>query len=249
MSGYSTPPISSCIVGTGIIAVLEDMLRGPPTVFVFHTVGAGMLPLISEATQVESVPPSGFCRKALWTTWRFAQSVRVSMDAQDPRLRQIWEQQSVPVIFRQQQPSRVLIRLPFAAEVGAGHRRARAFSADNAKWLRGEHRHIPKWIPQFKCWKTPVSWFNDLIEQCLRRFGRVYVVQLHREQQKCAPACWNAVGFDCECSCMGAGHGAGHPGGRWYEVSDTFAYEWGPRKYACRLLVAKPSPTAGQLIS
>jgi hypothetical protein len=37
---------------------------------------------------------------------------------------------------------------------------------------------------------------------------------------------------------MGMNHGSGHPGGHWREVSDTFAFQWGPRKYACRLLAA-----------
>lgn len=157
------------------------------------------------------------------------------MDGQDHRLREIWKQERTPVIFRQQRPSAVLVRLPYAQ--------------DNRVWLRGERRHRPRWEAQYKCWRTPVSWFNSLIEKCLRRFARVYVVQLHRELQKCAPACWNAEGFDCECSCMAANHGTGHPSGRWYEVSDTFAYEWGPRKYACRLIVAKPSPGVAQLTS
>jgi hypothetical protein len=60
---------------------------------------------------------------------------------------------------------------------------------------------------------------------------------------KCAPACLYAVGYHCECSCMGANHGTGHPGGRWHEVSDTFAFNWGPKQYACRLIAASPAGT------
>jgi len=146
------------------------------------------------------------------------------MEKQDPRLREIWRQKRIPVIYRRPRPLPTLVRLPYAA--------------DNYEWLRGERRHKPKWNPKYKSWETPIAWFDSIAQQALRRFGQVYVIQIYKEQQKCAPACWNAEGFHCECSCMGANHGSGHPGGRWHEVSETFAFEWGPRRYACRLMVA-----------
>lgn len=146
------------------------------------------------------------------------------MDAQDPRLREIWLQKVVPVVYRQVRPEPVLLRIPYAQ--------------NNFEWVRGEKRHKPDWNAKFKCWETPVSWFDELIERTLRKFGKVYVIQLFKEHQKCAPACWNAKGFHCECSCMGANHGSGHPGGRWHEVSETFAFQWGARKYSCRLITA-----------
>ena len=149
------------------------------------------------------------------------------MENQDPRLREIWAQTVIPVVFRQMRPKPLLVRLPFAS--------------GNKIWLQGVHRGIPKWNPHYKCWETPNSWFDELIERCLRRFRKVYAIQLYREKQICAPACWNAKRFHCECSCMGAHHGAGHPGGSWYEVSETFACGWGPRQYACRLIAAKDS--------
>src|SRR5690606_1987750 len=66
-----------------------------------------------------------------------------------------------------------------------------------------------------------------------------------RAQQKCAPACWNAEGFHCECSCMSENHGGGHPGGSWYKVSETFAVSWGAQRYSCRHLKIKgASPSA-----
>jgi len=146
------------------------------------------------------------------------------MGQKDPRLRRIWQQTSVPVVYRQATPKPILVRLPF--------------SKDNYTWLRGNNRHKPKWDSQLKRWETPVAWFDDLIQRLLKRYRQVYVIQLHREQQKCAPACWNAIGFHCECPCMGANHGTGHPGGNWHAVSETFAFQWGPRQYACRLIVA-----------
>lgn len=148
----------------------------------------------------------------------------IMMDKQDSRLRKIWLQTEIPVIYRQTRPYPVLVRLPY--------------SVGNYKWVRGDARHKPKWDPKYKCWETPVSWFDDLIQRSLKRFGKVYVVQLHKEHQKCAPACWDAKGFHCECSCMGENHGSGHLGGNWHEVSETFAFQWGPRQYACRLIAA-----------
>ncbi len=144
---------------------------------------------------------------------------------QDPKLRAIWRQSAIPVIYKQKRPQPVLVRVPYAA--------------NNYLWLRGDQQRKPAWNAQFKCWETPQSWFDYAIKLTLQKFGKVYVVQLHREQQKCAPACWDAKGFNCECSCMGANHGSGHPGGTWHEVSDTFAFSWGQRKYACRLVSAK----------
>jgi len=146
------------------------------------------------------------------------------MEAQDPRLRKIWRQTKQPVIYRQQRPKPILVRLPYAI--------------DNYAWVRGEQRRKPAWNKQYKCWETPNSWFDSLIKRALERFGRVYVIQLYKQQQKCAPACWNAEGFNCECSCMGENHGSGHPGGKWHEVSDTFAFNWGQHQYACRLIVS-----------
>lgn len=38
---------------------------------------------------------------------------------------------------------------------------------------------------------------------------------------------------------MGENHGGGHPGGRWYEVSETFAVSWGVQRDSCRHLRVK----------
>ncbi len=143
---------------------------------------------------------------------------------EDPRIRRIWSQQVVPVVVRQRSPNPVLVRLPFAS--------------DNRTWLKEGHRNRPKWDSQAKHWATPISWFDDLIQRSLIRYGRIYVIQLYKQQQKCAAACWNAKGFHCECSCLGANHGSGHPGGIWHEVSEKFAFQWGSLQYACRLIVA-----------
>ena len=74
------------------------------------------------------------------------------------------------------------------------------------------------------------------------RFGACYLVQTYREQEKCAAACWNASGLECNCQCMGEHHGTGHPDGRWYEVSETCAVSWGPKRLSYKLL--RPKATA-----
>lgn len=146
-------------------------------------------------------------------------------NAQDPRLREIWKQTTLPVVYKQSRPKPVLVKLPYAH--------------DNQLWLKGDKKRWPEWDPKYKCWEAPQAWFDYAIESSLNRYGKVYVIQLHREMQKCAPACWNAEGFHCECSCMGANHGSGHPHGQWHEVAETFAFSWGQIKYACRLLSKK----------
>ena len=147
------------------------------------------------------------------------------MERQDGDLASIWRQKQLPVIFRQSKSKPLLVKLPYLT--------------DNLAWLKGDSRRLPLWNPQYQCWEIPVAWFDDIIIRALQRFTRVYVIQLHREQQRCAPACWNAQGFHCECSCMGAHHGSGHPGNGWHEVSETFAFSWKDKQYACRLIAAK----------
>ncbi len=133
----------------------------------------------------------------------------MSQDLSDSHLKAIWRQGQIPAIFKRAKPQPVLVRIPFAE--------------GNQEWLRNDRRSKPKWNGQYKAWEIPTVWFDSVIKLALRRYREAYVIQLYRERQKCAPACWNAEGFHCECSCMGANHGGGHPGGNWYEVSETFA--------------------------
>lgn len=126
------------------------------------------------------------------------------------------------MIYRQGGANPLMIRLPYAP--------------DNRAWLRADRQRKPAWKKQFKCWEAPKSWFDSVISQCLHRYGRVYVIQPYKAHEKCAPACWNATGFECECSCLGANHGAQSPSGKWRVVSDTFAVRWHERELACRLI-------------
>jgi hypothetical protein len=138
----------------------------------------------------------------------------------------IWTQSKIPVVYRQRGSKPVLIRLPY--------------NDDNRTWLKGDHRRKPVWSAQDTHWKVPKSWFEEVVTRCLHRFGRVYVVQPYRIQEKCAPACWNARGFECGCSCLGAYHGCQQPSGHWRIISDTFAVRWHDPQLGCRLMERAP---------
>ncbi len=137
----------------------------------------------------------------------------------------IWRQPTIPIVYRRAGSNPLMVRLPYAE--------------DNKIWLRNGNHRQPEWDNQFKCWLVPKSWLNDITTRLLQRFRKTYIIQPYRAQEKCAPACWNAQGFECQCSCMGANHGSQSSGGGWHVVSDTFAVRWHDRELACRLLEAK----------
>ena len=143
------------------------------------------------------------------------------MDQADPDLIRIWNQGHIPVIVRGGRLQPLVVRLPYAQ--------------GNREWLQQDRRSKPKWLRAAKTWGIPKSWFEDTVRRTLDRFGAVYVIQPVKPE-KCAPACWNALGALCECSCMGANHGSGNPVGKWHIVSETRAVRIGPREYSCRLL-------------
>lgn len=138
------------------------------------------------------------------------------------RLKDVWLQKDIPVTWRSVETGQpLLVKLPFLI--------------DNYSWLRSMGRRHPEWNERFKHWEIPKSWFNSLINKSLQRYGSIYVIQPYREQEKCSPSCMRATGHECECSCMGANHGAGNDGS-WFEVSEAFATRWGDRELACRLM-------------
>lgn len=134
----------------------------------------------------------------------------------------IWRQDAVPVLYTRGEGFPLLVRVPSDPQ--------------NEHWLRNGRRNIPRWIAQFKCWETPRAWFDSHLNRLLRRHGKLYVIQPHRPHVRCARVCLEAKYDECECQCMGEFHGKDRPGGRWYEVSDTFAVSWGERRLAYRLL-------------
>lgn len=139
------------------------------------------------------------------------------------QLRAVLSQTDVPVLIRRGKGYSLLVRLPY--------------NVLNKSWLGASGRRIPVW--DGKQWDVPQAWFNALVKRCLETYGRAYVVQPYREQETCAPACWNAEGNECQCSCMGVNHGSQSSEAGWRIVSDAFATRWGDRDLACRLLTTK----------
>ena len=140
------------------------------------------------------------------------------------RLRGVLSQTRVPVLVRRGKGYPLLMRLPY--------------SLTNRGWLRISGTRDPSWDDVRKQWELPQAWFGDLVKRGLETYGALYVVQPYREQEKCAPACWDAEGDECQCSCMGVNHGSRSTNGKWRVISDAFATRWGERELACRLLMA-----------
>lgn len=146
------------------------------------------------------------------------------MQRDDPKLREIWSQTNIAVIYRRAGSGEsLLMRLP--DDLPAPQ-----------LWVSKNPSRLVPYDERYKCWQPPRSRFNELIKRSIQQFGSVYVIQPFRTEEKCEPACWNALGADCECSCMGRNHGSGNPEGKWHVVAETFAVRWGDREYSCRLL-------------
>ncbi|WP_176086918.1 hypothetical protein [Martelella sp. HB161492] len=146
-----------------------------------------------------------------------------------PDIRRQWERGDIPIVVRSGiNGDKLTVRLPY--------------HQSNRLWLHslatGNRRPSIQYAHLEKTWKLPLNWLNRFVDGALERYDRVYVVQPYREMEKCAPACRNAVGHECQCSCMGANHGAGDGGG-WFDVSDTFAFRWGQQQVAIRLMTKR----------
>jgi hypothetical protein len=144
------------------------------------------------------------------------------MQSPDPRADEIWKQTRLPVVLRGSSIAPLLVKLPYRI--------------DNYAWLQNGRRTKPKWLDDRKAWSIPKSWFEDTLRRSLVRHGAVWVLQPVNEMEKCAPACWKAVGALCECSCLGLNHGSASEDGKWHVVSDTFAVRVKDRRLSCRLL-------------
>ena len=140
----------------------------------------------------------------------------------------IWRQTAIPVIYRPGKGHPLLVKFPWGE--------------DNGVWLRGERQRRPQWNDQWRCWEVPLAWINDTVRRFIFRFGHTYLIQPYREKEICAPACWYAHGFECECSCMGKNHGDGRPDGKWYVKAETLAIRWKERKLSCQLITRAEKP-------
>lgn len=147
------------------------------------------------------------------------------MSVRSKELRRIWDQKRIPVVLRRTGlGEKVRLRLPK--------------QDDDHIWLRNGRRPDPKWNKLERCWEIPKKWFTDFVNRALDRYGNLYIIQPYVETEICASACQNATGHDCQCSCMGANHGAGNDGS-WFEVSEAFSVRSSKPFLACRLLHRK----------
>lgn len=117
----------------------------------------------------------------------------------DGNLQKVWQQDKIPVVLRRTgKGERLRLRVPLELSP--------AF-----KWLEKLGKVYPRWsgTPTYY-WEVPKSWFDNFVNAALKTFGQVYIIQPYREQEICSHSCRHAVGHECECSCMGANHGAGN---------------------------------------
>lgn len=73
----------------------------------------------------------------------------------------VWKQKQIPVVLRRTgRGERIRVRLPFAD--------------DNRHWLQNGRRTAPEWIGGTEAyWELPKSWFNDLVDRALVRYGKI----------------------------------------------------------------------------
>jgi len=108
------------------------------------------------------------------------------------------------------------------------------YNQGNKDWLRLSN-HRPSWNQDQRRWETPRAWLTRLTRKAVSTHGQCYVIQSYRKAEKCAPACQEATGVDCGCSCLGEHHGQGSDDS-WFSVNETFACRWSGVDYAIRLL-------------
>ena len=137
----------------------------------------------------------------------------------------IWNNKHTSVVHRPDGKRDIRIRLPYAK--------------DNRSYLGGGTRkQEPVWDKESKFWSIPRSRFNEVVDLILQRHGRVYIIQPYVETEKCAPACRNATGHECQCSCLGANHGSANDGS-WFDISESLSLRHGKKTLGCRLLTVK----------
>lgn len=101
------------------------------------------------------------------------------MEVKDKRLFTVWIQRVIPVILRRDgKGERLRFRLPYAE--------------NNRAWLQYGRRNSTAWIASEKYCEDPKAWFNDQVNRLSERYSNLYIIQPFREQEKFAPAYWNA---------------------------------------------------------
>jgi len=145
-------------------------------------------------------------------------------------IKKVWAQRSIPVLVRQGKGFPVYVKVPDPQDNPMWWYRIGA-------WLKPTvNSRDPQWIRKARGFMVPKGWFNDLTAKLLGQYGKLWIIQPYREQEVCAPACKNAVGHECNCSCMGQYHGTGGPDAGWFVVNEAFETRWGEAQMACRLM-------------
>jgi hypothetical protein len=130
-------------------------------------------------------------------------------------------------------------RIPVIAVPPKGEIKLRLpYSEANREWLKISQRD-PRWDKVERCWFLPRSWLNRQARRIVGKFGRCYIVQSVCETETCSPACLNAAGIDCDCSCRGEHHGSGNEDA-WFVINETFACRSEGREYSVRLVGGRP---------
>ena len=140
-------------------------------------------------------------------------------------IRSIWNNANTPIVIRtNQKGAKLSARLPYRD--------------NNRSWVNSIGKSRATYNGNLKVWEMPKIWLNPFINESLNRYGSIYVVQPHNALEVCAPACRNATGHECQCSCLGENHGTGGGNG-WFDVSDTLAFRWATASWAIRKLTMK----------
>ncbi|MFT4793892.1 MAG: hypothetical protein ACJAVR_003262 [Paracoccaceae bacterium] len=136
-----------------------------------------------------------------------------------------WNNKTTPIVIRSASKGvQLALRTPYAD--------------DNKFWVNRLASSRAVWDGNLKAWILPMRWLNNVINRSLERCGSIYVVQPYNDSETCAPACRNATGHVCECSCMGEFHGT-QDGESWFDVSETFAIRWKGPELAIRKITKK----------
>jgi hypothetical protein len=151
------------------------------------------------------------------------------IETENVALKRVWNQKDIPVVLRRVEKGEQLrVRLPF--------------STQNRVWLSTLGKSRPNWEAELECWEIPKIWFNNFVNQSLKKYSKLYVIQPYVETEICAQKCRDANGHDCQCSCMGQNHGI-KDGTGWFDITETFAVRKGDERLACRLMRLKSRST------
>lgn len=91
-------------------------------------------------------------------------------------------------------------------------------------------------------WHLPRNCLGRLVTAAIDRYGHIVVCRDMSRLSRCTRACLEARGIDCDCSCLGAYHGADSVG--WFErVGDVMVADLGETKRTTVIYGAKGGET------